>query len=211
MNQSSRLWWNGTPGTSGPARRVTGPSRCSNACSAISAAISAPKPPNRFASWTTSALPVLLDRCEHRRECRAGGACAGRRPRPRRRPRGRASRPPRARRRACSRSRRSRGACPAARRSAHADRHDVVAIGDLRLEEAVGLLVLEEHDRVGVADRRLEQALGIGRGAGRDHLQADGGGEVGLVRLASGTARRARRRRTACGSPSAAPKAPLDR
>src|SRR6188508_988535 len=59
MNQSSRLWWNGTPGTSGPASRVTGPSRCSKPFSPISAAISAPNPPNRFASWTTSAFPVF--------------------------------------------------------------------------------------------------------------------------------------------------------
>ena len=42
MNQSSRTWLYGTPGTSGPAIRLTGPSRKSNASSATIAQISAP-------------------------------------------------------------------------------------------------------------------------------------------------------------------------
>ena len=37
---------------------------------------------------------------------------------------------------------------------------------------AVENFVLKEDHRVGIADRRLQQALGVGRGVGRDHLQA---------------------------------------
>ena len=45
---------------------------------------------------------------------------------------------------------------------------------ELRHREALAVenLVLEKDDRVGIADRRLEQALGVGRGVGRDHLEA---------------------------------------
>ena len=49
---------NGT-GQSGAVIRRTGPSRSSNASSAIVAAISAPKPPVCVSSWSTSAFDVL--------------------------------------------------------------------------------------------------------------------------------------------------------
>jgi hypothetical protein len=58
MNAFSRGGENGT-GVSGAVMRLTGASRCSNASSAMVAAISAPKPPVCVSSWRTSAFEVF--------------------------------------------------------------------------------------------------------------------------------------------------------
>ena len=58
MNAFSSGGENGT-GVSGAAIRFTGASRSSNASSAIVAAISAPKPPVRVSSCSTSTFDVL--------------------------------------------------------------------------------------------------------------------------------------------------------
>ena len=58
MNAFSSGGENGT-GASGAAIRFTGPSSSSNASSAIVAAISAPNPPVRVSSCSTSAFDVL--------------------------------------------------------------------------------------------------------------------------------------------------------
>src|SRR5438876_906249 len=58
MNAFSSGGENGT-GVSGAAIRFTGASRSSNPSSAIVAAISAPKPPLRVSSWSTSTLDVF--------------------------------------------------------------------------------------------------------------------------------------------------------
>ena len=52
-----------------------------------------------------------------------------------------------------------------------AERHRVLALGDLALDVAVEALVLEVADRVRVADRADQQALGVGGGRRRHDLQ----------------------------------------
>ena len=58
MNAFSSGGEKGT-GVSGAAIRLIGASRCSNASSAIVAAISPPKPPVRVSSWSTSTFDVF--------------------------------------------------------------------------------------------------------------------------------------------------------
>ena len=58
---SSRSFWYGT-GCDGAPTRTTGASRSQKQCSATCAAISAPKPPNRTASWATTTRLRLRDR-----------------------------------------------------------------------------------------------------------------------------------------------------
>ena len=64
-----------------------------------------------------------------------------------------------------------------------AERHDVVAVGDVAADGAVHLLVLEEEHRVVVADRGSEQARGVVRRRGDDDLEPGHVGEERLDRL----------------------------
>ena len=52
------------------------------------------------------------------------------------------------------------------------ERQDVIALGDLAADRAVGTLVLQEQHRIGMTDGTGEQALGIARKARRHHAQA---------------------------------------
>lgn len=56
---ASRGGLNGIAGTSGPARRITGASRCPKASSEMMAETSPPMPPALLSSWTISTLPVF--------------------------------------------------------------------------------------------------------------------------------------------------------
>ena len=59
MYMASIAGLKGMAGTSGPARRVTGPSRYSKASSPMMLATSPPMPPALLSSWTIRALPVF--------------------------------------------------------------------------------------------------------------------------------------------------------
>ena len=63
-----------------------------------------------------------------------------------------------------------------------AQRHDVLAIGDLALRVVEHLALQHEH-RVVIANGALEQALGVCRGARRDDLESGDVHEPGLPRL----------------------------
>ena len=63
------------------------------------------------------------------------------------------------------------------------DWRQVLAVGDLAFDQAVGLLVLEEHHGVGIAHRRFQQPLGVLGGARDDHLETGHVGVEGLHRL----------------------------
>ena len=210
MNAFSSGGENGT-GVSGAASRVTGPSSDSKASSAIVAAISAPKPPVRVSSCSTSALLVrvteastaslshgMIVRRSMHLDLRAvvgrellGGL-----------ERGVHHRAPGDDRHVAALARDAR--------LAEVERH--VAVGHLALDAAVEVLVLEVQHRVGVADRADEQRLGVGRRGRAGDLEARDVGEarLGVLRVErparEAAARRdsARRTGSACRRGSAA-------
>ena len=85
-----------------------------------------------------------------------------------------------------------------------ADRHLERLVGHLALDQPVRPLVLEEQHGVGVADRRAQHALRVVRRRRARPPSGRGRGRRTPRSTASGTARRARRRPTARGRPSAA-------
>ena len=168
---------NGT-GQSGAVIRRTGPSRSSNASSAIVAAISAPKPPVCVSSWRTSAFDVLrtlsstASRSQGMTERRSTISIEmpfalellrrlGRRVH---------HRPPGD----------DRHVVAFAVEARLADRDGVALFGHLALDAAVQVLVLEEEHGVRVLDGRDEQALRVLRRRRADALEAGDVGERAL-------------------------------
>ena len=160
----------GMAGTSGPANRVTGPSRYSNASSAMIPATSAPMPPAFVSSWTMSAFPVFCT--DARTVSRSMGRTV-------RRSTTSALMP------SCASSSRRlyavmhhqpvRDDAQVFALQLHvglADGHRVVLFGHLAANEAVRPLVLQEYHRIVAADGALEQTLRIVWSGRSDDLES---------------------------------------
>ena len=173
------------PGCRGRRGASPVPSSHSKACSATRAAISPETEPSRFASETTSVLPVFFaepqDRLPVQRVERDGldhlrlyavlvGELVGR-------PSHVAEHQP------VGDDRQVR---PLPVDLRPVERDGVVLVRHLALEEPVGLLVLQEEDGVRVADGALEGALGVGGERGGHDFQARGVAEKRLDCSGSG-------------------------